>query len=265
MRTAREIDLDGKKTSDEIKIIQITDTHLFSDKTSQLHGYCTHQSLTEIIEHLIDDRLKKEDVVLLTGDISQDESLESYRLALIQLERLKSTVYWIHGNHDDESKIKTVFDTSKYVKKLNKFSIKNWDFISINTCRRGTDKGYIDECEMKIFLEKVDESKKSNKNIAIVMHHHPVPVDTPLVDECGLQNSEIFLDTLNKNSEIKLVICGHVHGDYRISLGGKVIETCPATCFQWVKGTDQVKTENRKGFKVFNISTNSCSSSTIFI
>jgi len=250
-----------------MKIIQITDTHLFSDPLGKLHGYCSHQLLSDIITHLtsIYHRDGKPDFYFLTGDISQDESIESYKLALNQLERLDAPVYWIQGNHDDRNRIKSIFNSSNNLTQLKKLVTPAWDYIAIDTCQPSKDEGYISKEEMQFFLSAVEKSKQSHKNIAIVMHHHACPVGTPLIDECILRDSYDFIRTIKSIDEIKLVICGHVHGDYRIPIGKKFIETCPATCFQWKKGTQNIETENKRGFKVFEFNSNTYESTTMLI
>jgi|GEM_PF-829893 len=250
--------------SDNYTVIQLSDTHLFSKKSTELQGYCTHKYLTNTIDHVLRSTIKP-NIVLITGDISQDKTTQSYKLALEQFERLDCLVYWIHGNHDNEIELNSIFNNSPKLKKLDKLPVPFWDFISINTCRDGTDKGYIEDEEYERFLLKIEETKKKNKKIAVVMHHHPIPVNTPLLDACMLENHEKFLRIAKQNKEIKLIICGHVHGNYRIVHDEFVIETSPATCFQWKKGTSEVETENRRGYKIFHFNGDVYTSSTSFI
>lgn len=260
-----EIDLKTTNNRGALTAIQITDTHLFADITSTLHGHCTHQSLSDVVTYLTNSKMEKPDLVFLTGDVSQDESVESYELAISHLEKLDLPIYWIHGNHDDLEKMKPVFDASKKTVQLKKLATQFWDFISLNTCRRGTDKGYVEDSEIKLFLDKLEKSRKDKKRVAILMHHHPFPVKTPLIDDCILQSSDEFLSALHEYTEIVLIMCGHVHGDYKIHLKQQVLETCPATCFQWIKGTGKIETENKFGFKIFKFSADSYSSETVFI
>jgi Icc protein len=245
------------------QIIQITDTHLFSDPDKTLRGYCTHANLVKTIDHILLNATSKPDFVFVTGDISEDESAQSYLLALAQFERLDCPVYWIHGNHDNAIVLKPIFDRSQRVKNLINLSIPSWEFISINTCRYGSEKGYIASDEYDRFLLQLAEVK--NKQVAVVMHHHPIPVNTPLLDACMLQDYEQFLNITKQHKEIKLVICGHVHGDYKVMHDDLLIEVSPATCFQWKKGTSEVETENVIGYKIFNFDGLSFTSSAIFI
>ena len=247
-----------------MRVIQITDTHLFSDKSAELQGFNTHDGLSKTIDHLLKQGVHRSDIVLLTGDISQDESSESYHLALVQLMRIKLPIYWIHGNHDQKTNLTLEFSKSAITHNLYKLSTTYWDFISINTVRYGTDSGHIEEAEILRVLQAIAVSKKDGKNIAMVMHHHPVKVGTPLVDNCMLQENHLLLEILNKNKEIKLVICGHAHGDYQVKHNEYMIEVCPATCFQWKKGTSSLEKEDKRGFKIFNMYSSDYSSFTFF-
>ncbi|MCC7005697.1 MAG: metallophosphoesterase [Ottowia sp.] len=247
-----------------LKIIQITDMHLFADKAQKLHGYCTYRTLSDTVDYIIASE-QNPDFVLVTGDISQDETTASYQLAREQFERLNIPIYWIHGNHDDETKVQAVFNATTHLKQLSKLTTPFWDFVGINTCRRGTDSGYIENSEMAIFYKKLAESKINDKKIVVVMHHHPYPVTTPLVDACMLQESEYFLGQLKENKQVKLILCGHVHGEYQITHDEHVLEACPATCFQWEKGTEKVTTEDKRGFKVIDFYVDAYESTVSFI
>jgi len=246
-------------------IVQITDTHLFADQATELLGFYTHHLLVNIVDHVVCNPSIKPDLLLVTGDISEDESKKSYQLALSQFERLQCPIYWIHGNHDDEATLKAVFDRSPSAKKLTQLTIPGWDFISVNTCRPGFGEGYIEDKEYQDFLLKIKTAKSNNTKIAVVMHHHPAPVNTPSIDEYMLRGGSKFLELIKQHPEIKLVICGHVHGDYKIAYDGFSIETCPATCFQYRKWMGELETENKRGYKIFQFNPDLYTSSTIFV
>jgi len=250
--------------NDGINVVQISDTHIFSDEKKELLGFCTLSRLEKVIDHIL-SASPTPDIVLITGDISQDETRQSYELALNRFERFDCPVYWIAGNHDNPSALNPIFRNSDKLIKLETLITQYWDFVSIDSCKRGTDDGYISTAEYKKFQSKIKKSQSDNKNIVVVMHHHPLPVNTPLLDDCMLKNGSEFLEFVNSTQQIKLIMCGHVHGEYQIKQNGLVIETCPATCFQWVKGTSTVKTENTQGYKMFEFKSDSYSSKSIFI
>ncbi|MGD7413199.1 metallophosphoesterase, partial [Ralstonia pseudosolanacearum] len=60
----------GNKT---VTVVQITDTHLFADRDSELMGYRTYPMLSKTIDAIRGHDFRP-DACFLTGDISQDES-----------------------------------------------------------------------------------------------------------------------------------------------------------------------------------------------
>ncbi len=51
---------------------------------------------------------------------------------------------------------------------------------------------------------------------------------------------------------MKLIICGHVHGDYQVKYKNVMIETAPATCLQWLRGTKILKIDQKIGYKIYH-------------
>ena len=54
------------------KIIQITDTHLFENDDLELFGVKRNKKFEKVIEKIIDEDISDTDLILFTGDISQD-------------------------------------------------------------------------------------------------------------------------------------------------------------------------------------------------
>lgn len=246
MTTIRE------KGNNALTIVQLSDMHLHSEDSMTLHGYKTNQRFNKVIDYVRKYEQIKPDIIFLTGDISQDMSERSYALCSDLIRELDIDTYWIAGNHDDPGVAQEVFSHNNRLKPLIHLSTDYWDFISINSCKAGTDKGFADLSE----LERVEAELKAadkTKNICLVMHHHPVPVSTPLIDEYILQDRQSFLERIKKYPAIKLIMCGHVHGDYSLKLADVNLESSPATCFQWKKGADKLETEEAVGYAIYSM------------
>lgn len=237
--------------NETLTILQLTDLHLFK-VDSLLHGTNTNKRLKKLVDNIKNNENIKYDLIFITGDMSQDMTEESYTLCSNIISQLNHVVYWIPGNHDDPKKAKKIFSLHKLFNSKKYLETKYWNFIFANTCLEGKDYGYIDQKEMKRIAYHIKTSKKE-KNICIVMHHHPLPTQTPLLDEVILKNYADFLETLKGYPALKLIMCGHVHGDYSLSHESIKIETSPATCFQWVKGTHKIEIENYAGYVIYKM------------
>ncbi len=238
-------DLDKK---DKLRILQITDCHLFLSNNESMMGFNNNKNFFDVIHTIKNDHVQDTDLIFLTGDLSQDETIESYEHIASQLKNVDIPIYWIPGNHDNQANMAEVF--SKYPHFVNKkcLELKHWVFVFLNTQKIGSASGFLDQDEMNFLGDTIVRNK--DKKIAVVMHHHPTPFNTPLIDNYILENRDIFWRVID-NSSVKIVLCGHVHGDYSLSINNVQIESAPATCFQFKKGSLTMVLENNIGYKIY--------------
>ena len=60
-----------------MRVLHLTDPHLFADRSGSLRGTVTYDTLQSVIEHY-SQRDFEADLIALTGDIIQDDSAEAY-------------------------------------------------------------------------------------------------------------------------------------------------------------------------------------------
>ena len=82
-----------------IKVLQITDTHLFADSQGCLLGLNTEQSLQAVISQIRAHR-HATDLILATGDLVHDGTAAAYRRIFSHLGSFDQPVYCLPGNHD---------------------------------------------------------------------------------------------------------------------------------------------------------------------
>lgn len=227
-------------------IIQITDTHLFKNDNEEIVSVKSNQKFKEVMKKIEKDL---PDYFFITGDVSQDETPESYQKMVDLIDELGVVTYWIPGNHDNLEIMQKIFNRSRYIEQIDYLTCSNWNFIFLHTKLDGKTSGRLSEQE----LVKLDSLLKENKkpNIALIMHHHPIHVNTPLIDRFILQNRKHFWDIVDKYEQIKLIMCGHVHGDYTVTRNQLTMESGPATCLQWKKGTHDLVIDKMIGYKKY--------------
>lgn len=232
-----------------VKVIQISDTHFFADDNNEIHGVKSNAKFEEIMKKINED-IHDTDMIFLTGDISQDETNESYEKIAAHLSKFEIPIYWIPGNHDDPVRLKNIFSDAKYFNRTSSLSSKDWHFIFLDTRIENREDGWLSSSELDLLRNELLASP-GDKRGAIVMHHHPAPVGTPLIDNYILQNENDFWN-IASDSRIELIICGHVHGDYKFKYKNIMIESSPATCLQWKKGAKDMIIENEIGYKIYH-------------
>ncbi|OBU87053.1 metallophosphoesterase [Chromobacterium subtsugae] len=234
-----------------MNILQLTDLHLFAARDGRLLGRDTYAALQKVLAAVRALGPDAVDAVFLTGDVSQDESAASYRLAAEALAGLGRPVYWIAGNHDCRSTMAEVFAGYPLLRPLDEVKLAGWTFIGVDSCVAGLDEGLIGADELARLREQL--AAVDDGHAAVVLHHHPLAVGTPLLDDCMLRQSSQFWQAA-RAERLKLVICGHVHGAHSIDYRGRMLEVGPATCFQWQAGASDIDIDDRQGYRLFSFS-----------
>ena len=80
--------------SEVVKLLQITDPHLFKDTSKDLLGINTHESFSQVLKEIQLEPFEY-DVVLATGDLVQDSSDEGYLRFVEMVKPLNKWVFWL--------------------------------------------------------------------------------------------------------------------------------------------------------------------------
>ncbi|HBS17933.1 MAG TPA: metallophosphoesterase, partial [Halomonas sp.] len=107
-----------------MRLIQITDSHLYADKQARSRAGIPWQQFQRVLEAVITER---PDVVVFTGDISQDETAASYALACEALSALPCPWFWIAGNHDQPELMAAEHPL------LEEVDLEQWRLLLLNT------------------------------------------------------------------------------------------------------------------------------------
>lgn len=97
-----------------VRIVQISDIHLYKDKNKELLGVKTHESFAAVL-HLLKNATAVPDMVILTGDLSQDYSEQSYLIIADLIKEFHFPIYYIPGNHDDSNTMSRVYPRDNLV------------------------------------------------------------------------------------------------------------------------------------------------------
>lgn len=220
-------------------ILHLTDLHLFSDQSTKLVGINPSQSLQQVVNKVLNESpQKKPDLIILTGDISQDFSLASYEIAIKILKQLPCPMVSTMGNHDLLSTFTKIFgNPTQMVTQIS--DITNWRIILLNSHWSDHVDGHLLENDLT-FLQKNLEADTSQP-IIIFLHHHVLPVASNWLDKIKLQNSTQFLEIITKYKNVKAVVCGHIHQETSITYQDVIFLSTPATSWQFTIKSNNFK------------------------
>ncbi len=217
--------------------IQLSDCHLFADTKKTLLGIPTAESLKSVIT-MIQKNHSNIDLVLATGDISQDGSLKSYELFQKQLNQLSACSLWAAGNHDNFSCLKDIPSFQKHLIKQQNLG-EFWRVITLNSQSIGENYGKISKEE----LNKLSQSLQCNpdKYHLICLHHPVFSCTNKWLNEIKLQNSWELLESLEQHLNARVVLCGHIHQEFEAYYRGTYLFATPSTCIQFAPNSEDFK------------------------
>ena len=82
-----------------VRILQITDTHLFAEKHETLLGINTWESYQAVLD-AIHASQRECDLIVATGDLAQDHSAAAYQHFAEGIASFAAPCVWLPGNHD---------------------------------------------------------------------------------------------------------------------------------------------------------------------
>ena len=183
-----------RKNQPSVRIVQITDSHILSNQNDKFKGINPYQSLKAVVRHIKNSSWCF-DMIIATGDLTQDNHEESYKnfYELLQLDN--SPIFCIPGNHDTKNKLQSTLPKSLFFC-CEKVIKQNWLIIGIDSSIEDSPKGFLSKNE----LEKLELAINSNnhKHIMIYLHHHPLDIGSKWIDEIGLDNKTEFFNILKK-------------------------------------------------------------------
>lgn len=213
-----------------VRLLQITDTHLFADPTACLLGVNTAASFLAVLDEIQDKEIEF-DAIIATGDISQDHSDASYRVFVDGVSRWTQPCYWLPGNHDYQQTMKTVFEKSTLIRCDLAQLGEHWQLLMLDSQVPNKAHGYLDDDQLTLLETALN--RYPNRHTLVLLHHHPLSVGSAWLDQHQLQNERDFWGVVKKNPQIKGVVCGHIHQALDLTFEGCRVLAAPSTCIQF--------------------------------
>lgn len=220
-------------------LIQLTDPHLRASPSARLRGVVTRDCL-EAVLRLAAPGLREADAVIVTGDISDDGSPDSYRVFAELLPSRDRPVRLLPGNHDLPEVLGRQWPQPPWP---TVDSLGSWRLIGLSSHLPGEEGGHLDTAQLDA-LDAVLGGSPGHWTI-VALHHPPVPTGSPWLDRMGLTNHRAFRDLVRSHRQVRAVIFGHAHQEIDRKDDGIRWLGCPATCVQFRPHTDRPYSDTR--------------------
>lgn len=141
--------------------------------------------------------------LLLTGDLSQDETPESYDHLVDLLAPLEIPAYWLPGNHDSLSRMQACLQSQPFRGEKG-FLAGGWQILLLNSAIPGLVAG---ELAAELTWLEAQLKNHSEQPTLITLHHPPLPVGSAWMDAIALQNSAQFLALVDRPGQASSWLC----------------------------------------------------------
>jgi 3',5'-cyclic-AMP phosphodiesterase len=195
-------------------IAQVSDTHIVAKNRHWQAEPLTeiHKRLSKVIGYLnaLDPA---PDVVLFTGDITDEGDKDAYYYFKELVSPLKFPYFVIPGNHDQREEMRLAFIEEPYMPKRGfiHYSIENYPvrLIGLDTLVEGEAYGKICKERLDWFEQTLKASPE--KPTLIFMHHPPTKLGVKLFDEIICFTPDEFHSLILKYDNLLGIVAGHYH------------------------------------------------------
>lgn len=207
------------------QLLQLTDCHLLPEPTALYRGVQPYHQLARLLAHYRQQPMP----LVLTGDIAEDHSAQSYQRLHDLLHDWPAPVYLLPGNHDDLALMQRVLNQPPFVF-AHRVDAGAWAFLMLDS-QSDTPAGAFDEARQAQLTASL--AATAAQKVWLFCHHHPKPIGG-IIDTMGQQDAVALNALLDAHPHVKGLSHGHCHHGYVKQQAQWQIVGCAATSIQYL-------------------------------
>ena len=213
-----------------VRLLQITDTHLFAKKSETLLGVNTWDSYHAVLE-AINASQREVDLVVATGDLAQDHTSAAYQHFAEGIARFAAPCVWLPGNHDFQPAMYSTLQDAGISPAKRVMVGEHWQILLLDSQVFGVPHGELSEFQLEWLEKKL--AAEPERHTLLLLHHHPLPAGCSWLDQHSLRNSAALDRVLVKFPRVRNLLCGHIHQEQDLDWNGRRMLATPSTCVQF--------------------------------
>lgn len=188
------------------------------------------------------ERGPRPDLLLVTGDLTQDLGEPVLTQLRDRLASLADRVLALPGNHDDPEVLAQVFPGSPLDTRATSHELGGWQLLLMDTSRPGWVGGEMGAQR----LEALEFLVQDRRPILCAGHHPPLACGSAWLDAIGLKDGATLLARLARHPQVRGMLFGHIHQALDRRQDGLRLLGTPATSFQFRPGRAQFALDTRR-------------------
>lgn len=226
MESLLTLPLAGEAT---VRILQITDTHLFAQKHETLLGVNT-ESYQAVLE-AIHAQQHEYDLIVATGDLAQDQTSAAYQHFAEGIASFRAPCVWLPGNHDFQPAMYSALQDAGISPAKRVFIGEHWQILLLDSQVFGVPHGELSDFQLEWLEKKLADAPQ--RHTLLLLHHHPLPAGCSWLDQHSLRNAGELDNVLANFPHVKYLLCGHIHQELDLDWNGRRLLATPSTCVQF--------------------------------
>ncbi|MBD1585226.1 3',5'-cyclic-AMP phosphodiesterase [Pseudomonas typographi] len=213
---------------DSVLLLQLTDSHLFAEEDGTLHGMNTAASLEQVVRQALAE-LPAIDLLLATGDLSQDGTAASYQRFAQTTACIKAPKRWLAGNHDEPAVMQQLYGERELLDPVT--DMGNWRVVMLDSTVPGSIPGVLSTDQLRLLEDALAD--EPSRHHLVCLHHHPVSIGCAWMEPIGLRNAGEFFEVTDRYPQVRAILWGHVHQEWDTLRNGVRLLASPSTCIQF--------------------------------
>jgi 3',5'-cyclic AMP phosphodiesterase CpdA len=174
------------------------------------------------------------DAVLVSGDLTDDGSEESYRTARGLLGRFDVPIHVLPGNHDDRRRLREAFDLPGSGEEPINYSVPVGPLriVVFDSVVPGQDPGAYGPEQLAWLDAELGRAGESPTLLAL--HHPPLSTGLPSWDAINLAagEREAMAEVVTRHPQLRVITGGHLHRTAAGALAGCPVFSAPSAALQ---------------------------------
>ncbi|HAO4610049.1 TPA: 3',5'-cyclic-AMP phosphodiesterase [Salmonella enterica] len=213
-----------------VRILQITDTHLFAEKHETLLGVNTWESYQAVLEAIRAQQYEY-DLIVATGDLAQDQSAAAYQHFAEGIASFRAPCVWLPGNHDFQPAMYSALQEAGISPAKRVLIGEQWQILLLDSQVFGVPHGELSEFQLEWLERKLADAPE--RQTLLLLHHHPLPAGCSWLDQHSLRNAGELDSVLANFPRVKYLLCGHIHQELDLDWNGRRLLALASTCVQF--------------------------------
>ncbi|OOZ38555.1 hypothetical protein BOW53_15115 [Solemya pervernicosa gill symbiont] len=215
-----------------LKLIQISDTHLYADTDAELYGIAIESRFQAVLEKVATEEA---DLLVVSGDLANGDTDAAYQRLKHSLQELNLDTALIPGNHDTPERVASI--SAGRLSNQMVWQLDGWQILMLDSSNTNSQSGRLGSKQ----LAELESQLRAHPNqpTLIFLHHQAVAIGCRWLDTMLLEDRDTLFDQLDRNPQVSAVVWGHTHQAFEAEYHGIKLYGTPSTNAQFKVNSDE--------------------------